>query len=130
MSKKSKIWYGYLDAGTKSTPVLLDPKLDTGDSKTFYLFNHKRNQILEYRRELIEPKLRELNGKEADLVDQLKKDYNKIKTNFTPRKAIGKVVAETAATPAKPAKIESPDIEDIVDDDMDLSDDIELDSDE
>jgi len=130
MSKKSKIWYGYLDAGTKSSPVLLDPKLDTGDSKTFYLFNHKRNQILEYRKDLIEPKLRELNGKESDLIDQIKKDYNKIRTNFTPRKTVGKVMAEAGATSNKPAKTNSPDIEDVVDDDIDLSDDIDLDSDE
>jgi len=130
MSKKSKIWYGYLEAGTKSSPVLLDPKLETGDSKTFYLYNHKKNQILEYRKDLIEPKLRELNGKEGNLVDQLKKEYNKIRTSFTPRKTVGKVAAEPNTAPVKPPEVKTPDIEDIIDDDMEMADDIDLDSDE
>jgi len=130
MSKKSKIWCGYLDAGTKSSPVLLDPKLETGDSKTFYLYNHKRNQILEYRKDLIEPKLRELNGKENDLIDQIKKDYSKVRGEFMPRKTANKNLTESSAASAKPKKADSPDIEEFVESDIDLSDEIDLDSDE
>ena len=128
MSKKAKIWYGYMEAGSKSSPVLMDPKLDTGNSKTLYLFNLNRNQILEYQRMLIEPKLRELNGKESEVADQLKKAFNKVAKDFTPRRTASKSIAETSAS-TKPPKITEPDII-IDDDDLDPGDDIEFDDDD
>ena len=129
MSKKSKIWYGYMEAGAKSSPVLMDPKLDTGDSKTLYIFNFSRNQIIEYQRSLIEPKLRELNGNESDMAEQLKKAFNKAVKDFTPRRSASKAIAETSAS-TKPPKVTEPDISDIVDDDIVIDDEIELDDDD
>jgi hypothetical protein len=128
MSKKSKIWYGFLDAGKKSSPVLMDPKLDTGDPSTLYIFNHNRNQILEYKRELIEPKLRGLNGKEATMADEIKKAYNKARKEFTPRRATGRGATAPATAATKPPEMMEPDIEEtpVDDDNIDLGDDIEL----
>jgi hypothetical protein len=131
MSKKSKIWYGYLEAGTKSSPVLMDPKLDTANPNTLYLYNLKRDKILEYQRAIIEPKLRELNGKENDLAEELKKAFNKARKEFTPRRSSSKVITDTpAATTTKKAPVPDLEPDSIADDDIELGDDIEIDDDD
>lgn len=131
MSKKAKTWYGFLDAGKKSSPVLMDPTLDTGDPATLYIFNLQRNQVIEYKRELIEPKLRDLNGKEADTVETLKKAFKKARKEFTPRRAANKIPVGSQPASTKPPEITEPDIVDIDDaDDLDIDDDIALDDDD
>lgn len=127
MSKKSKIWYGYLEAGSKSSPVLMDPKLDTGNTDTMYLYNLKRDQILEYQRELIQPKLRELNGKDSISMEELKKAFNKAVKDFFPRNNSIKAIAETPMA-SPPKKIQEPeiDLDNIDDTNVDLEDDIDL----
>jgi hypothetical protein len=52
-------WYGVLDAGEKTSPVVLDATLDASQGKV-WLYNHVRNQFIEYARAIVEPKLREL----------------------------------------------------------------------
>ncbi len=84
MSEKH-YWFGYLEAGEKSTPVLRDNRIDTGNSDTIYLFNLKRNEILEYRREIIEPKLRELNDGEKAVSNELQVAYAECRSHFNPR---------------------------------------------
>jgi len=54
------IWYGVLEAGEKTSPVVLDATLDASQGKV-WLYNHLRNQFVEYARAIVEPKLRELN---------------------------------------------------------------------
>jgi hypothetical protein len=83
--KKNEVWYGYLDAGEKSSPVVLDPTLNTANPKTVYLFNLTRGEILEYRREIVEPKLRELTPEEGDGLDELKQGYAQARRGFTAR---------------------------------------------
>ncbi len=78
-------WFGYMEAGEKSTPVLRDQRIDTANPDTIYLFNLKRNEILEYRRDIIEPKLRELSGDEQALCSELKTAYVECRSHFTPR---------------------------------------------
>lgn len=104
-----QLWYGYLEAGNKSTAVLLDRSLNTGNSETFYLFNLARGEILEYSRKIVEPKLRELQGKEMDLVASLKSGYDGTRSSFTPRAADLLEIPEKAppAKKAAPAKVES-----------------------
>ena len=46
MSTKD-IWYGYLDAGEKSSPVVRDASIDTSKNK-IYLYNHARGEFVEY----------------------------------------------------------------------------------
>ncbi|WP_455221239.1 hypothetical protein [Kaarinaea lacus] len=131
MSKKPKIWYGYLEAGNKSSPVLMDPKLDTANPNTLYLYNLNRDKILEYQRAIIEPKLRELNGKESDLAEELKKAFNKARKDFAPRRSSSKAIADTPTTTAS-KKVAVPDLEleTIGDDNIDLDDDIDIDDDD
>ena len=63
LMSKHKLWYGFLEAGEKSSPVAIDRNMETGDKKTVYIYNHNKKEILKYVRELAEPKLRELTIK-------------------------------------------------------------------
>ena len=48
------LWFGYLEAGKKSTFVVRDVTLGTAMPETLYLFNFDRGKILEYRRDIVE----------------------------------------------------------------------------
>ena len=69
---KAYLWYGYLNAGERSSPVLRDDRLDTGNPKTLYLYNLARGQILEYSREIVEKKLREFKPDESGFIEEQK----------------------------------------------------------
>lgn len=58
MSAKD-IWYGVLEAGEKTSPVVRDTSLEAGQNK-IYLYNHVRNEFVEYSQAIVEPKLRKL----------------------------------------------------------------------
>jgi hypothetical protein len=91
MSKNS-FWYGYLEAGDKSSAVLRDPDLDTGNRKTVFLFNLARNRILEYNVEVVEPKLRPLADTERDLIGKLESAFQAARRDFTPvRRSLGSI---------------------------------------
>jgi hypothetical protein len=79
---KTPIWCGYLEAGDRSSAVLRDERLETGNPKTIYLYNLARDEILQYSRELVEPKLRELRANEAALAEELKEAYTKARRTF------------------------------------------------
>lgn len=114
MSEKH-YWCGYLEAGEKSSPVLRDSRIDTDNPETVYLFNLKRNEILEYRRDIIEPKLRELNGEEQALSSELQSAYGKVRSSFTPRG--GKVASIPVKERTKPPVVAA---NDDTDDDKDI----------
>jgi hypothetical protein len=123
MNKKS-LWFGYLNAGSKSSAIIKDSSLSTGNSKTLYLYNHARDSILEYQREIVEPKLRELKDGEAD-VGEMQKAYKKIRSDFTPKGGrITRDVEKVAAPPPpKPEPVEAePEIDVELDDDLDVED--------
>jgi hypothetical protein len=83
--KKNALWMGFLDAGEKGSPVVRDPKLNTGNPATIYLFNLMRGRILEYRKEVVEPKLRELSPEESSMVTPLQDAFSEARKDFTPR---------------------------------------------
>src|SRR3569832_2979441 len=80
-----QLWYGYLEAGKKSTAVLLDRSHNTGNSDTLYLYNLTRGEILENSRKIVEPTLRELKGKETALTDTLQTAYETARCFFSSR---------------------------------------------
>jgi hypothetical protein len=84
---KASFWYGYLKAGDRSSPVLRDARLDTGNRKTLYLFNLERGEILEYAREIVEKKLRELKPAESGFMAELDAGYKKARREFKGRVA-------------------------------------------
>ncbi len=98
MAKQSTLWFGYLEAGKKGSFVVRDAALDTGTSKTIYLFNRTKKKILEYRRDIVESKLRELTGDEAAEIKGLREEFESARSGFTPR------VARRPATPPPPAR--------------------------
>lgn len=83
--KKKKMWFGFLEAGIKGSPVVRDANLDTGNPNTVYLFNFMKERILEYRRDIVEVKLRELAPEEQSLVPELRKAYTRVRETFEPR---------------------------------------------
>ena len=99
--KNSPVWYGFLQAGDRSSAVIRDDRLDTGNHKTMYLFNLARNSILEYSREIVEPKLRELKPDEAATVSELDSAYKKIRRGFKDRGAgVRSILNRSSSTPA------------------------------
>ncbi|MDR2877140.1 MAG: hypothetical protein LBV36_03760 [Chromatiales bacterium] len=82
---KNSIWCGFLDAGAKSSAVVRDERLDTGNPETIYLFNLARNEIIQYNRAIVEPKLRELSTDECDNIVELKAAYLRARRHFKVR---------------------------------------------
>lgn len=82
---ESNFWYGHLDAGEKSSPVLMDRRLSTANPNTIYVFNLQRSEIIEYRRDIIEPKLRDLAVEEHPIIKKLESAYSKVCSDFIPR---------------------------------------------
>ena len=142
MNEIQDLWYGYLEAGDKSSPVLIDPKLETGNSKTVYMYNLNSQRIIEYKREIAEPKLRTLSEQEVSLAKALKQGYDTARKQFTPRNhtaiplaaAAGAAVSVKTTNRKKAALDDSDSLDefDIDDSDIDLEDDMDedLDTDE
>ncbi len=101
---ENHLWFGYLEAGEKSSPVVMDNRLSTGQSDTIYVYNHRRGAILEYKREIAESKLRELKADEKGLTGELNTAYRKVRNGFTPRGAkISNIPEKGRPAPAKSA---------------------------
>jgi hypothetical protein len=113
------IWYGVLDAGEKTSPVVLDATLDASQGKV-WLYNHLRNQFIEYAKAIVEPKLRELAAGDISQDDLDKAFKAAHKTFSSSRKA-------QAWTDTKPAtsRVKNKDDEDAIDIDMSDYDDTE-----
>lgn len=107
------IWYGILDAGDKSTPVVRDLSMQAASDKV-WLYNHVRNAFVEYSLAIVEPKLREL-AKGDITQDELDRAFKAARQAYTATRKIRTWDDKKPA--AKPArKKEDADIE-IADDD-------------
>ena len=94
----NNIWYGFLEAGEKSSPVVRDLSLETDNAKTVYLYNFTRGIFLEYSREIVEPKLRAL--KTGDISqEELENAFKAARKTFNIGKTVNnlKVAATTTA---------------------------------
>lgn len=99
--------FGYLEAGKKSSLVVMDQSIRTGNPRTVYIYNHVRGKILEYRRDIIESKLRELEGDERELVQQLKQAYHRARRGFVPRGArIAKIPERSEPPPSRQERLD------------------------
>jgi len=126
---KNGFWYGYLNAGGKSSAVLSDPELDTGNRKTIYLFNLERNAIIEYNREIVEPKLSDLNGEAEDMTATLEAAYVEARKAWGHGRPPAPAATETTVKVATPA-VEEEDLDDYVDDEDLDTDGLDLDEEE
>ena len=93
--------------------------MDTGKPKTLYLFNLVRGEILEYAREIVEKKLRELKPAESGYITKLDAEYKKARRNFNDRDSCACNITKRASTVRK-EKIEHSDDSEIFMDDTDL----------
>ena len=126
---KNPLWYGYLEAGSRSSPVIRDERLDTGSTKTVFLFNLERGEILEYSRDVVEPKLRELKSSEAKTIKKLDTAYAEARRNFKDRRARPLNIPEKGASARRPVEPQEDDeIEEFIDESP--GDDVWVESDE
>jgi hypothetical protein len=100
-SKDKSLWYGYLKAGERSSPVLRDTGLDTGNPKTIYMFNLKRGEIIEYALEIVEKKLRELKSDESGYIGELDAGYKKARRDFKGRGSGKRSVRDASFVPLR-----------------------------
>ena len=123
---KQKLWYGFLEAGHKSSPIVIDHNMDTGEKHTVFIYNHNKQEILKYVRDLVEPKLRELTAKEKELESLMKKGFaESLKTiKYKVAKNLDAPAKEAPATEVKKT-LEEPEEEfsEVGDDDWDDDDD-------
>jgi len=125
---KQKLWYGYLEAGKKSSPVIIDHNMDTGEPNTVFVYNHNKKEILKYVRDLVEPKLRELNDKEKKQETTMKKGFTESLKNMkykVPKSFDTTITTKESQTSVVEKNIEEPEAEfsEIGDDDWDDDDD-------
>jgi hypothetical protein len=130
---KHSIWCGYLEAGQKSSAVVRDDQLDTGNPDTIYLFNMARNEIIPYNRAIVEPKLRELTAAEGEEIGaELRAAYLRARKQFKVRT---ERPLPTTSRPTRPVQDDrltddldalatnEPEFESVMDDDWDAVDD-------
>ena len=121
-AKRSSLWFGFLEAGDKGSPVVRDASMDTGTPATIYMFNLRKGRILEYRREIVEPKLRELTEQETEIMQEMRKAFESARSGFTPRATL-----RLHSTPRRPKPEPEPELPDVEfdgdDDSMPLLDD-------
>jgi hypothetical protein len=126
---KNPLWYGYLEAGNRSSPVIRDERLDTGSTKTVFLFNFARREILEYSRDVVEPKLRELKSSEAKTIKELDEAYTEARRNFKDRRARPLNIPEQGGPARRPVESQNDDeIDEFIDESAE--EDVWVDSDE
>jgi hypothetical protein len=106
---KNPLWYGYLEAGNRSSPVIRDERLDTGSTKTVFLFNLARGEILEYSRDVVEPKLRELKSSEAKSIKKLDAAYAEARRDFKDRRARPLNIPEKGGAARRPVETQDDD---------------------
>ncbi len=99
----NKLQCKYLEAGAKSSPVVLDTSLSTSNDQTLYLYHHHRDQIIEYKRDIVEAKLRELSDEEAEQAGDLQQAYQQARAEFTPRGATEAIPEREPPPKAKPS---------------------------
>lgn len=98
--KDDSVWFGFLEAGEKGSPVARDFKLDTTKADTVYLYNFRRQEFIEYKLAIVESKLRELRADEKDLGKELEAAFKKARKDFKGKNPL----SLTKITPATPAK--------------------------
>lgn len=103
MNEKN-LWFGYLEAGEKSSPVVIDASLNTANPNTVYVFNFNRGEIIEYRRDIIEAKLRPLEKTDTPDEKKLKTAFAQTRSDFTPRGGKVSAIPEKAAPKQAPKK--------------------------
>jgi hypothetical protein len=118
MSEKD-IWYGVLDAGEKTSPVVRDATLDASQGRV-WLYNHVRNQFIEYAEAIVEPKLRELTTGDIPL-NELDEAFKAARRAFSSSR---KISTRSDTKPAAP-RVKNEDKDDELEIDIPGDDDMD-----
>lgn len=81
-SDSGKQWFAYLDAGPRSSVVIGDKDLPTPAEGRLYLYNLKRDAIIEYVEAIVRPKLRPLESREQAAAREAAGKFNKALQQF------------------------------------------------
>lgn len=76
MKSNNVFWFGYLDSPKGKTLVVRNSLVDAENKKSIFLYNTQRDALVEYSREIIEPKLVLANEGEYE-ADKLEKAYKR-----------------------------------------------------
>ncbi len=117
------IWYGFLEAGAKSSPVVRDMSLEDKGRSTIYLYNYVRGTFVEYSLKVVESKLRKLQPEDISL-KELDSAFESARKTFNPVKVVKKWsdAAPAVTTDESDDADILPDLDNPIDD-MDVEDD-------
>ena len=119
----TQLQFKFLDAGAKSSAVVFDPNLDTCNEQTLYLYHQQRDQIIEYQRDIVEAKLRDLSTEEAKTNPSLQQAYETTRATFTPRGTAVQEIPEHAPQPkVSPLQVDVSESVDFGDDEIEIDD--------
>ncbi|MDH5257081.1 MAG: hypothetical protein OEX07_03705 [Gammaproteobacteria bacterium] len=96
-----KLWFGFLEAGVKSSPVVRSSKIDPGRPDNMYLYNLNADAILLYKTSIVESKLRDLSpAEEKEFMSKLESGFKKASKDFKCPSTV-KLYSTSSKTPAK-----------------------------
>ncbi len=116
------IWYGVLEAGSKTSPVVRDLSMQAS-TNSIWLYNHVRNMFVEYTLAIVEPKLRELKAGDIDRAE-LDRAFKAARKDFAPTRKIRQWDDKPPA-PSLARKKDDPEFEITDDDAEEFIDDVE-----
>jgi hypothetical protein len=120
--KTNDIWYGVLEAGSKTSPVVRDLSMQASNN-SIWLYNHARNTFVEYTRAIVEPKLRELSAGDIGR-DELDQAFKAARESFALVRKI-RQWDDKAPAPSPVRKKDDPEFEITDDDTEEFIDDVE-----
>jgi hypothetical protein len=111
-------WYGLLKTSSESIPVVYDPKLPEAPKKQMYLYNARKDAIVSYVKDIVEPKLVEFEGEgeRENAVIELKAKWKAASKAFIKARG-GPVLTAAVAITSKVVKKPELETEALEDDD-------------
>lgn len=125
MKSNNIFWFGYLETAMGKTLVVRNALVDSENKNTVFLYNSQRDALVEYSREIIEPKLVPANEGEYVAAD-LEKAYKRALRQKRPNTY--NLLYRSAKM--KGSRTASNDEADIIDDEVDMDDSDDLISDD
>jgi hypothetical protein len=115
MKSNKNFWFGYIDTVKGKTLVVRNSLVDSNHKNTIFLYNSQRDTLVEYSREIIEPKLIPANEGEFEAA-KLEKAYKRALREKRPNTY--NLLYRTARMKSSPAA--SNDESELLDDDTDV----------
>lgn len=128
MKANTVFWFGYLETPNGKTMVVRNILVDAENKKSIFLYNTQRDALVEYSREIIEPKLLAADEGEYD-ADELEKAYKRALRKKRPNTYNLLYRSSRVSNNSSRATVNEDDDDDILDDEVDIDDDDVMDED-